>query len=64
VALRDRREPTVPGNVLLYETDEVNVLFIFAPIFDWFIDCWKYLLLPRLTDAEKLELGLLLESFE
>ncbi|MNY73050.1 hypothetical protein D3C86_2117360 [compost metagenome] len=51
-------------NVLLYEIEELKVLFKFDPILAWLIDCLKYLLLPMLTEAEKVELGFDFVSLE
>ncbi|MNK92820.1 hypothetical protein D3C87_1129570 [compost metagenome] len=64
VADNDIREPGIVLNVLLYEIDELNVLFKFEPMFAWLIDCLKYLLLPMLTEAEKVEFGFDLVSLE
>lgn len=50
--------------VLLYEIEELNVLFKFDPILAWLIDCLKYLLLPMFTEAEKVEFGFDFVSLE
>ena len=51
-------------NVREYEMDELSVLLRLDPTLIWLADCLKYLLLPRLTDAENLEFGLDLASCE
>ena len=50
------------GNVFEYEIDELRVLFKKLLEFSWFTDSWKYLLLPKLTEAENEEFGFDLES--
>ncbi|MNE51344.1 hypothetical protein D3C80_1459700 [compost metagenome] len=64
VADKEIREPGIVLKVLLYEIEEFNVLFKLDPMFAWLIDCLKYLLLPMLTEAWKVEFGFDFESFE
>jgi hypothetical protein len=63
VADNDKFTCGTVGKVFEYDIEELKLLFNDDPTLFMFTDCLKYLLLPKLTEAENLELAAALASW-